>query len=110
MNKNNLTDLEIAKIEQFCSDKDMFEAVRKVMLQGIYSHGTVGKDYTPDPLVNGAFSLASLAMTNPIPDAEIGAHVRAMWAGINAMKNAFDSLNGIKTQAENVLSEYNDAI
>lgn len=107
--KDYLTDLEIAKIEAFCKDRPLFEAVRKVILQGIYTHGTVRKEGAADPLINGAFALASVSMENPIPDAEIGANVRAMWAGINAMKNAFDSLETIKTQVEPVETPYNEA-
>jgi len=39
-----------------------------------------------------------LAMENPIPDAEIGAHLRGMWAGINILKNGFDALDKVKTE------------
>lgn len=105
-----LTDLEVAKIEAFTNDADMFEAVRKVMLQGLYTHGTVTKGYTADPLQNAAFHLASLAVNNPIPDAEIGANVRAMFAGINALENAYQTLISIKTpKTEAVESPYNEA-
>jgi len=108
--QDSLTDLQVEKIMAFCADKDMYEAVNKVILQGIYFHGTVQKNGTPDPLINGAFSLASLSMENPIPDAEIGAHLRAMWAGVNAMKNAFDTLKSIKKEEEVVESPYNQAV
>ena len=108
--KDFLTDLEIAKIEAFCSDKAMYEAVRKVILQGIYTHGTVKKEGIVNPVVNGAFSLASLAMENPIPDEQLGAHIRTMWAGINAMKNAFDTLDTIKQEVPLVETPYNEAI
>lgn len=108
--KEYLTDLEKAKIEAFCNDKEMFEAVRKVMLQGIYTHGTVGLEHTPDPLVNGAFALASLSVGNPIPNEQLGEHIRGMWAGVNALKNAMDTLQSIKTKVELVESNYNEAI
>ncbi len=110
MKKDILTDLQVEKIEQFCADTEMYEAVKKVMLQALYEHGTVQKDHTPDPLINGAFSLASLSMNNPIPDAELGAHIRAMWAGVNVLKNAYDSLDKTKKDKEPVLSDYNEAI
>lgn len=110
--KDYLTDLEIVKIETFCADKEMHEAVRKVLLQALYTHGTVqkGKDVF-NPQTNAALSLASLAVANPIPDAEIGAQVRAMFAGINALKNAFDSLNNIKSKEGDIVeSPYNEAV
>lgn len=105
-----LTDLQKAKIEAFCADEAMFEAVKKVLLQGIYTHGTVNTEYTPDPLQNAAFHLASLAVNNPIPDEQIGANVRAQFAGINALENALQTLISIKVEkAESVESPYNEA-
>jgi hypothetical protein len=35
--KDYLTDLEVVKIEAFCADKEMFEAVKKVVLQHLYT-------------------------------------------------------------------------
>ena len=96
MNKYNLTDLQVQKIEAFCADTAMLEAVEKVLLAGIYEHGRVHKDYAGDPLVNGAYSLASLALINPIPAEVVGNQVMAQFAGINAMHNAFKELNSIK--------------
>lgn len=108
--KEYLTDEEVVKIETFCADEKMFNAVKKVVLQGIYTHGVVQKGYTPDPLKNGAFSLVSLAMENPIPDELLGQQLRAQWAGINAMHNAFKDLTNIKSdKADGVESPYNDA-
>jgi len=88
MNKYNLTDLQVAKVEAFCKDAEMYEAVRKVLLAGIYEHGTVQLGYEPNPLQNGAFSLVSLATDNPIPNEILGQQLRAQWAGVNAMQNA----------------------
>jgi len=110
MTKDILTDMEVVKIEAFCADTEMYNAVRKVILQAIYEHGTVQKGQNPDPLINGAFSLASLSMENPIPNEEIGAHVRAMWAGVNAMHNGFKDLNNIKSEkGEAIESPFNVA-
>ena len=50
-------------------------------------------------------------MENPIPDDMLGAHLRGMWAGINALHNAFKRLESIKSdKAEEVESPYNEAI
>jgi hypothetical protein len=100
-----LTNIEKEKVEAFCKDKVMHEAVRKVLLRGIYTHGTVKEDFVADPLVNGAFSLVSLAMTNPIPDEQLGTHLRGMWTGINAMKNAFDGLGNVRVDKKKKLLE-----
>lgn len=107
----SLTEEEKMKIENFCKDEVLYEAVRKVLLQAIYISGTVQMGYKVDPQINGAFSLASLAVQNPIPDSEIGAGVRAQWAGINYLKNGFDSLQEVKSKKEETSSsEENNAI
>lgn len=108
--KNELNDLEVSKIESFCKDEAMFNAVRKVLTAGIYSHGVVKAGFTHDPLVNGAFSLVSLAPSNPIPDEIIGQQLRAQWAGVNALKNAMDKLQEIKSEKPAVETIYNEAI
>lgn len=105
-----LTDLQKAKIEAFCKDTEMYEAVRKVILASVYEHGTVQAGYTPNPLQNGAFSLASIAVNNPIPNEVLGQHIRGMWAGVNAMENAFRDLNKVKLEKEkDIESPYNEA-
>lgn len=107
----SLTEEEKVKIETFCKDQVLYGAVKKVLLQAIYVSGTIQKGYKVDPQINGAFSLAALAIGNPIPDAEIGAGVRAQWAGINYLKNGFDSLGEIKAKKDEVKTdEENPAI
>lgn len=107
----SLTEEEKLKIEFMCKDDVLIGAVKKVLLQAIYISGTIQKGYEVDPQINGAFSLASLAVNNPIPDAEIGAGVRAQWAGINYLKNGFDSLYSVKSlKVEDLKNEENEAI
>lgn len=110
MIKYNLNELEVKKIEQFCSDEAMFKAVQKVILASIYQHGTVQAGQEPNPLQNGAFSLAAVAVSNPIPDEVLGQHIRGMWAGVNAMQNGFNDLKTIKSEGTTpVESPYNEA-
>ena len=94
-----LTDLEVMKVEAFCADEVMLEAVKKVLLQSIYSHGTLKAGEPADPLKNRAFHLVQLATTNPIPDEQIGAHLRGIWEGVNALESGFEALDGYKTPA-----------
>lgn len=108
--KEQLTETEIVKIENFVKDEVLYNAVKKVLLAGLYTHGTVSKDFTPEPTINGAFSLVSLAMSNPVPDEIIGQQLRAQWAGINALKNAFDNLKEIKGDVKSPFVETNEAI
>lgn len=109
--QEQLSDLEVAKIEAFCKDEEMFKAVEKVLLAGIYTHGTIKKgEKASDPLINGAFSLVHLASSNPVTDEALGQHLRGVWEGINALKNAVNRLKSIKSKSEDVVSPYNEAI
>jgi hypothetical protein len=101
----------VTKIEQFNKDKEMQEAVRKVLLSGLYTHGVVTPGQEHNPLINGAFALVSLAGDNPIPDEQLGAHLRGTWFGINALENAWKQLLKIKADKEEAVeSPFNEAI
>lgn len=104
------TELEVSKIEQFCADIEMFNAVKKVLLAGIYSHGTVQRGFTPDPLKNGALSLVHLSTANPVTDEVLGQHIRGVWEGLNALQNAIQNLQSIKSEVKEVVSPFNEAI
>lgn len=108
--KNELSELEVSKVEQFCNDEAMFNAVRKVLLAGLYSHGVVKAGFDSNPLINGAFSLVSLSTENPIPDEVIGQQLRAQWAGLNALENALSKAKEIKTEKKAVETPFNNAI
>lgn len=108
--QENLTDLQIAKIEAFMADAEMVEAVKRVLLAGIYSHGVVEKGFKHDPLQNGALSLAALSTNNPIPDEQLGQHIRGVWAGLNALENAFKNLSSVSSKVESPYTEENNAI
>lgn len=108
--KELLTDLQVAKIEAFCADKDMYEAVKKVLLQHIYSQGVLVKGEKHNPLKNRAFSLVQLATSNPIPDEQLGAHLRGIWEGVNALESGYAELEKIKSGVESPYIEENEAI
>lgn len=108
--EKQLNDFEIKKIETFCADEEMYNAVKKVLLEGIYHHGVNKPGMVSDPLVNGALSLASLSTNNPIPDSELGAHIRGVWAGLNALENAYKKLKTINSKVVSEEAPTNEAI
>ncbi len=109
MVKDYLTDQEIKKIEAFNSDSVLVEAVRKVLLQGLYTHGVLKKGQKHNPLQNGAYRLAGLAVENPIPDELLGQHIRGQFAGMNALENAFNDLEKITSKVKPTKSPFNEA-
>lgn len=106
-----LTEAESVEIERFCANTVMFEAVKKVLLQHIYSQGVLTKGQAHNPLKNRAFALVQLATANPIPDEQLGAHIRGIWEGVNALEGGYTELEKIKSKKESVESPFiNEAI
>jgi hypothetical protein len=102
-----LTDLEIVEIERFCSNEVMFNAVKKVLLQHIYSQGVITKGLPHNPLKNRALVLVGGDINNE----ELGSQLRSLWEGINALETGFTDLEKIKSKkTEQVESQYNEAI
>lgn len=84
-----LNDLEQAAIAQFMSFDTMREAVKKVLLTGIYEH-VYGPGEAVDPMKNRALWFVS---NNPsLTDEVIGQNNRALYQGLNALQVGFDKL------------------
>ena len=96
-----LTDLEVVEIERFCGNKVMFDAVKKVLLQHIYSQGVITKGESHNPLKNRALALVASGSDNGV----LGAQLRALWEGVNALEGGYTELEKIKST---VVSPYKD--
>lgn len=109
--KDFLNDLEIAKIEAFCKDEDMVEAVKKVLFYVIYEDGVVKKGKKLNQR-NGAFGLIanSYAEGKNITNAELGAQLRAKFEGVHCVIDGFDKLKNIKSTQTSVDEIINEAI
>lgn len=109
--KDYLTDLEIAKIESFCKDEDMYEAVRKVMLAQVYYAGTLHKGKKLEPR-NQAFDLLARATAEgkEISNEKLGEELRGLFFGVDTVEQGFARLKTIKGEEKDVESPYNEAI
>ncbi len=109
--KEYLTDLEIAKIEQFCKDETMYEAVRKVMLASTYYAGSLIKGKKLEPR-NQAFDLIASATRNgqKVTNEELGQELRGLFFGVDTVEQGFARLKLIKNEEEGIPSPYNEAI
>lgn len=83
-----LSDQEKAKLEAFAKDRTLFEAVRKVLLFGVYYNGTLRPGVKADPGKNFALQLP-FANDGTISDELIGQDVRAAVRGIRLVEGAF---------------------
>lgn len=93
--KEFLNDLELEKVKVFVEDPVMFEAVRKVLLSGIYQNGTLKPGQKANPSKNFALSLAF----DPKVDNEaLGADLRASASGIHFVELGFRELEKLVPQ------------
>ena len=104
--KEFLTDLEIANIEAFNKDEVLVGAVKKVLLQNIYSQGVITTVNKHNPLKNRALVLVGGDVSNE----ELGSQLRALWEGVSAIESGFSELESIKQVVETVESPYNEAV
>lgn len=108
--KEILNDIEISKIVSFCQDTIAYEAVKKYVLfylyQGIAKQG--------EPLkgnANYAFQLAWNRNGIPRSNEEIGADLRALVRGVEAVESGFTELKSIKQETgETVVEDVNPAM
>lgn len=102
-----LTDLEIVEVERFCANEVMFGAVKKVLLEKLYTQGVQVKGHNQDPLKNRALALVG----GDIDNTELGSQLRSLWEGVNALETGFTELEKIKSKkVEKVETPYNVAV
>jgi len=89
-----LSDIEVEKIDNMRKDEVLMEAVRKVLLSAIYENGTLRQGIKADPARNAAF--AAVANYPGMSDEQLGADLRAQWAGISALENGINKLGNYK--------------
>jgi len=99
-----LTEAEKLKIETFVADEKLSDAVKKVILQHIYSQGVIEKGVKHNPLHNRAFALAQHTTENPMTDEILGQHIRGVWEGVNALEGGFNELKNVASKKEPIKS------
>lgn len=100
-----LSDIEIEKIQNMCADEVLMEAVKKVLLASIYENGTIRPDIKSDPTRNAAF--ATVANYPGMANDQLGADLRAQWAGITALENGLRKLADYKKKSSASKEEVN---
>src|SRR5450759_4044310 len=81
-----LNDVEKAAVQKFVEFETMREAVKKILLFGLYNNGTLKPGTTADPLQNASFGLVSHSPETS--NEHLGAHLSAMWEGVRLVENA----------------------
>uniref|UniRef100_A0A6M3XN28 Uncharacterized protein n=1 Tax=viral metagenome TaxID=1070528 RepID=A0A6M3XN28_9ZZZZ len=93
--KDYLNEVEHTEVKKFVANKVMFEAVRKVLMESVYLHGTLKEGKPADAMINYTFFLASRkkspGFTN-LTNEQIGADLVAVWEGTNLVEGGFKDL------------------
>lgn len=94
MNKNYLSEAEEVELRKIAKSDVAIEALRKLLLEEIYSQGTLKEGVSANPLENYAFFLVSRRKSGQIKvtDEEIGRDLCAVWEGINLLENGLKEL------------------
>lgn len=104
-----LTDQEIDKLITFKEDEVMFEAVRKVLLAGIYSNGTLRQGVESNPLKNAALALVSTA-DKDTSNERLGEDLRALWEGVKALEMGLQHIKDYRRKDTTETVEENPAL
>lgn len=91
-----LNDVEKVAIQQFYEHTTMREAVKKVLLEAIYKSGTLKPGEPADALKN--LALVFVSQHPEIPNEQLGANLRALYHGINALEVGFGNLAQFKQE------------
>ena len=95
MDKFELNDQEKILVEAFYKNEVQREAVRKILLFGVYSNGVIKSGGKHNPLMNWALALSrdiDLASNE-----KLGENLRAVTEGIRCVENAFNEMSKFQT-------------
>lgn len=101
--KEYLNEAEHTSIMKFIKDEVMFEAVKKVLMEAVYTQGVLKEGKSADPSMNYAFALAArrkMTGFTSLTNEQIGADLCAVWEGTNLVGLGFNELEKFKEPAE----------
>lgn len=88
------------EIQKFLENPVMTEAVKKVILSGVYRDGRLQAGESADPMKNFILGFANPRgdMNPPIkmPDAELGSQIRAVFYAVSMVESGFAELDKCK--------------
>lgn len=84
---------EKEKIALFMADDITREAVKKVLLAGLYQNGVLKAGKPINPLLNGAMGLFFAHQGDPaVTNEMLGADLRAIAEGVSTIENGFNEM------------------
>lgn len=93
--KGFLSDLEIGQLERLAEDSILLEAIKKVILFGLYNNGVLASGKPSDPLRNFALQTAG---RRDFSNEQLGATIRASAEGMALLENGIKLLEKFKVE------------
>lgn len=109
---NFLNEQEEVEIRKMVQNEILMTALKKFLLQDIYSYGTLEAGKDPDPLRNFAISFLYDPVTGQeynIDNENLGAKLRASLEGIRLVHTSFNKLEKFKQEDAPKKEEQNPA-
>lgn len=86
---------KVEMLKQFNANEKMKEAVKQVLLAGIYENGVIKEGETHNPMQNWAMSLVFCG-DDRINNEQLGAKLSALAEGLRFVESAFDKIGDYK--------------
>ena len=97
-----LSKVEVDLIAQANENPVLIEAIKKVILKGVYLQGVLNPDKPAKPMLNAALGLVAQTQNGLISNEDLGADLRAFFEGAKMVEVGFDQLATIKNKKEAV--------
>ncbi len=91
-----LNEKENAAVEKFLADPVAIQAVKKVLLSGVYRDGTLSPDAPFDPLQNFILGMVSSPQYQMLSMDEKGRKIDTVWNAISLVETGFKQLEKCK--------------
>lgn len=93
---------EMLALQMFQDNPTLKEAVKKVILFGVYHNGTLEAGKQANPLQNFTLGLAANAETVGLDNAQLGQKLKETWAGIQLLERSYEEYFPLFTKAVEV--------
>ncbi len=98
--KTILNDIELAEVQQLADNPTALEAIKKIVLLGVYFNGTLKAGEAANPTMNAALALAANAVKIGATNEQVGGDLRAFWEGVQLVQAGFDKIAEFKSPKE----------
>ena len=95
---NILNEIEKNELSKFAENPVMLNAVKKILLRGVYFDGTLKAGEKPEPLKNFLLSIISKSMDIAQSDEKIANDLKAICMGIQVVEFTFKELEKFKKE------------